>query len=62
MGLSPHHIILTYWDRVDDFSACTNSEDFKTAHSNRPPLEKFAGDNVFELHEVIHSADPAAAS
>ncbi len=62
MGRSPHHIFLTYWDRGGNVLAWTNCEDFKTAHSDRPPSEMFAGENVFELHEVIKSADPAAAS
>lgn len=58
MGRSPYHIVLTYWERVEDFVAWTNSDDFKTAHADRPPPEMFAGENVFELHEVIQSADP----
>ena len=62
MGRSPYHIFLTYWDRGGNFVTWTNSKDFKTAHSDRPPPEMFAGENVFELHEVIQSADPAAAS
>lgn len=58
MGVSAYHIVLTYWDRVDDFVAWTESSDFRNAHADRPPPEMFAGDNVFELHEVIQSAGP----
>ena len=58
MVRSAYHIVLTYWDRVEDFVAWTESPDFRTAHSDRPPPEMFAGDNVFELHEVIQSAGP----
>ena len=58
MGRSAYHVVLTYWERVEDFVSWTNSADFKTAHSDRPPPEMFAGDNVFELHEVIQSAGP----
>ena len=58
MGRSAYHIVLTYWDCTDDFVAWTESEDFRKAHSDRPPREMFAGDNVFEMHEVIQSAMP----
>ena len=56
LGRSAYHGVLTYWEQVEDFVNWTNSADFKTAHSDRPPPEMFAGDNVFELHEVIQSA------
>ena len=58
MGRSPYHVVLTYWEDVAGFVAWTESDDFRKAHSNRPPPEMFAGDNVFELHEVIQSAGP----
>ena len=58
MGRSAYHVVLTYWTRVEDFVAWTDSEDFRTAHSDRPPPEMFAGDNVFELHDIIQSAEP----
>ena len=60
MGRSAYHVVLTYWEQVEDFAAWTNSPDFKTAHSDRPPPEMFAGDNVFELHEVIQSTSSEA--
>lgn len=56
MGASPYHVVLTYWERKEDFVAWTQSQDFRTAHADRPPPEMFAGDNVFELHEIIQSA------
>ncbi len=58
MGRCEYHVILTYWDRVEDFVAWTESDDFRKAHSAQAPPEMFAGDNVFELHEVIQSAGP----
>ena len=60
MGGSEYHVVLTYWERKEDFVAWTESDDFRTAHSQLPPKEMFAGDNVFELHEVIQSAERAA--
>ena len=61
MGQCPYHVVLTYWDRVEDFVAWTESDDFRKAHSDRPPPEMFARDNVFELHEIIQSAGPRTA-
>lgn len=54
-GGSSYHVVLTYWQRKEDFVAWTESEDFRTAHSKRPPKEMFAGPNVFELHKIIQS-------
>ena len=56
MGASDYHIVLTYWERTEDFVAWAESDDFSTAHSKRPPQEMFAGQNVFESHEIIQSA------
>jgi len=58
MGRCAYHCVLTYWDSVENFVAWTESNDFNKAHSDRPPPEMFAGDNVFELHEVIQSSAP----
>lgn len=58
MGGSDYHVVLTYWERKEDFVAWTESEDFRTAHSQRAPKEMFAGPNVFEMHRVIQSAGP----
>ena len=62
MGGSDYHVVLTYWDRKEDFVAWTESEDFRTAHSQRPPKDMFAGANVFEMHDVIQSAGRATGS
>lgn len=59
MGGSDYHVVLTYWERTEDFVAWTESEDFRTAHSQQPPKELFAGPNVFEMHEIIQSAGKA---
>ena len=56
LGASDYHVVLTYWQRKEDFVAWTQSEDFRTAHSDKPPEDMFAGPNVFELHEIIQSA------
>ena len=58
MGGSAYYVVLTYWERDEDFVRWTQSEDFRRAHANRPPKEMFAGPNVFEMHEVIQSASP----
>ncbi len=57
MGGSDYHVVLTYWEDEAAFVAWTESEDFRRAHANRPPKEMFAGPNVFELHEVIQTAE-----
>ena len=59
MGGSDYHVVLTYWEHKEDFVAWTESEDFRTAHSQRLPKEMFAGPNVFEMHEIIQSAGKA---
>ncbi len=56
MGGSEYYVVLTYWETERDFVRWTESQDFRTAHANRPPKEMFAGPNVFELHEVIQTA------
>jgi heme-degrading monooxygenase HmoA len=60
MGGSDYYVVLTYWETERDFVRWTESEEFKTAHMNRPPKEMFAGPNVFEMHEVIQTADRAS--
>lgn len=45
-------VIETYWESEEDFWAWTKSEDFRTAHANRPPEGMFDGPNVLEIHEV----------
>jgi heme-degrading monooxygenase HmoA len=57
LGGSNCYVILTYWERKEDFVRWTESEDFRRAHMNRPPKEMFSGPNVFEMHEIIQTAD-----
>lgn len=52
-GGSQYYVVLTYWQTAEDFAKWTASDDFREAHSNRPPKEMFAGPNVFEMHEII---------
>lgn len=59
MGGSDYHVVLTYWERKEDFVAWTESGDFRKAHSQQPPKELFAGPSVFEMHEIIQSAGRA---
>lgn len=56
MGGSDYYVVLTYWETEQDFVRWTQSQDFQTAHANRPPKEMFAGPNVFEMHQVIQVA------
>jgi heme-degrading monooxygenase HmoA len=48
-----YYLVQTYWETEEAFWDWTKSESFRTAHSNRPPAEMFAGPNVLEIHEVI---------
>ena len=59
MGGSDYHVVLTYWERKEDFLAWTASDDFRTAHSQQAPRDMVVGPNVFEMHEVIQSAGKA---
>ncbi len=56
MGGSDYHVVLTYWERKEDFLSWVQSPDFRTAHSQRAPEGMFAGESVFELHEIIQTA------
>jgi len=57
MGGSDYYVVLTYWENEAAFLRWTESDDFRVAHANRPPKEMFAGPNVFEMHEVIQTAE-----
>jgi len=57
----PQYLVQTYWENEQAFWDWTNSESFRTAHSNRPPAEMFAGPNVLEIHEVIQSTERRGA-
>ena len=59
MGGSAYHIVLTYWESKEHFISWVQSEDFRTAHGQRTPDGMFAGESVFELHEIIQSAAKA---
>ena len=52
-----YYLVQTYWRTEQDFWNWTNSESFRTAHSNRPPAEMFAGPSALEVHSVILSTD-----
>lgn len=52
-----YYVILTHWQDEVSFRAWTESQEFKEAHSHRPPAEIFAGPSVFEMHEVIQLAE-----
>ncbi len=51
--MGDYYIIMTYWESQAAFEAWTQSESFRQAHANPAPKEMFAGQNVFEMHEVI---------
>ena len=52
-----YYIVLTHWEDEQSFCAWTESKEFQEAHRNRPRAEIFSGPNVFEMHEVIQSAE-----
>jgi heme oxygenase (mycobilin-producing) len=49
------YIVLTWWERREDFEAWTRSEEFREGHarSGTLPKEAFTGPNKLELHEVF---------
>jgi len=57
LGGSAYHVVLTYWQRKEDFLSWVQSPDFQTAHNQRTPEGMFAGDSVFEMHEIIQSTE-----
>jgi len=48
-----YYLVHTYWKTEQDFWNWTQSEEFRVAHSKRPPAEMFAGPSVLECHEVV---------
>jgi heme-degrading monooxygenase HmoA len=54
---SDYYVVLTHWKDEGSFRAWTESAEFHEAHRNRPPSEIFSGPNVFEMHEIIQSAE-----
>jgi heme-degrading monooxygenase HmoA len=57
MGRSAYHVVLTYWESKADFLAWLQSEDFRTAHAQQSTEGMFAGESVFEVHEIIQHAE-----
>jgi len=49
--------VKTWWRRLEDCVAWTQSEAFAEAHKDRAPKEMFAGPNVLDFHEVFTSTD-----
>ncbi len=60
LGGSTYYVVLTYWESEQAFVSWTESDDFRQAHANRPPKEMFSGPNVFEMHEIIQTAEPSS--
>ncbi|MBF0446865.1 MAG: antibiotic biosynthesis monooxygenase [Magnetococcales bacterium] len=52
---SNYHVIMTWWESKQAFTAWTQSPAFKEAHSAQRggSREMYAGPNVFEIHEVV---------
>lgn len=50
---SEFYSVMTFWESMEAFTAWTQSDSFRKAHSSRPPKEMFSGPNVLEIHEVI---------
>ncbi|MBF0194678.1 MAG: antibiotic biosynthesis monooxygenase [Magnetococcales bacterium] len=52
---SNFHVIMTWWENKEAFTAWTKSDAFKEAHSKHRGSNQdiYAGPNVFEMHEVI---------
>ena len=57
-----YYLVQTYWESEEAFWNWTKSPSFRTAHSDRPPAEMFAGPNVLEIHEVVLSTDKREAA
>ncbi len=55
------YVVLTYWERYENFEAWTSSEAFREGHarSGSLPGEAFTKRNVLEIHQIIQdSRDP----
>jgi heme oxygenase (mycobilin-producing) len=62
MGGSAYHVVLTYWESKAHFIAWVQSADFRAAHARLTPEGMFAGESVFELHEIIQSTEAGASA
>jgi len=49
------YVVLTYWERYEDFRAWTQSEAFRKGHARSGTLPKAAFDkpNKLEIHQVV---------
>lgn len=64
------YLVQTVWQSEQDFWNWTQSDAFRQAHADKPPVEMFAGQSQMEMHEIIISdgqfkyrkADDAEAS
>ena len=56
--------VKTWWESLEAFTDWVHSEDFRRAHSNRPPKEMFRAPNELTVHEIVTSSDlkPSPAS
>lgn len=45
--------VKTWWNTLGDFERWVKSEDFRTAHRDRPPADMFRGANELVIHEVV---------
>ncbi|WP_248895995.1 antibiotic biosynthesis monooxygenase family protein [Haloplanus halobius] len=52
------YVVLTHWESEDDFEAWTDSEAFRTAHSESTPEGLVQGHPDIEKHRVVTSAEP----
>lgn len=49
------YIVMSYWNSMEEFTAWTESEEFRKAHKSTLPPDAFSGKNVLSVHEVIHT-------
>ena len=57
------HVVMTFWERRDQFDAWIRSEAFQEAHSRVPPAGMFKGHSELEIYEVgLDSAAPRSAA
>ena len=47
------YIVLTYWEDMESFEKWTQSDHFKSVHSQTPPSDMFAGRNRLTVHEIV---------
>ena len=52
-----YYVVMTYWQDIDTFKAWTESEQFKARHARARVEGMYAGPNVFEMHQVVHTIE-----